>query len=453
MRPTRTLLLALAAWFLLGVTAAFVPGLEWSFWAAGLGLLLVALFDGWMGRRLPELAIERRLPGVLPLGVWSDVKLRVRFGRDKLTTDRADPNASTAEGEGSLGGTARVFDHPPEAFEFVGLPRPAAVLGGGWSEISYRVKPNQRGDHRFRGTEVQRRSPWRLWFCRQKIDDDQLVRVLPNFRPVSGYAILALENRLGQMGIRLTRRRGEGLDFQQLRDYREGDSPRQLDWAATARIGKPISRQYQDEKDQQLVFLIDCGRRMHARDGELSHFDHVLNAVLLLTYVALRQGDSVGFLTFAGADRWLPPQKGAAAMNTVLERVYDLQTTTAPSDYLAAAEKLAILQRRRSLVVLVSNLRDEDSSELLPALRLLRTRNLVLLASLREHSLDTALQQPIHTLDDAIDVSAVHHYLAARERAWEAVAGQGVLTLDTEPEDLPLRVVNRYLDIKRSGAL
>ena len=119
------------------------------------------------------------------------------------------------------------------------------------------------------------------------------VRNYPNFSSVMKYSLLATDQRLNQMGILKKRRRGEGLNFHQLREYRDGDSLRQIDWNATARTHKLISRDYQEERDQQIIFLVDCGRRMLAHDDQLSHFDHTLNAILLLSHVALRQGDAV----------------------------------------------------------------------------------------------------------------------------------------------------------------
>ncbi len=201
-----------------------------------------------------------------------------------------------------------------------------------------------------------------------------------------------------------------------------------------------------------MVCLIDCGRRMRAHDGELSHFDHALNAALLLAYVALRQGDAVGLLTFSGERRFLPPLKGLG-LPAVLRAVYDLEPTPAPSDYLEAATELMQRQRRRALVILLTNLRDEDSAEILPALRLLRTRHLVLLASLREQVLGEVLERAPQNLQDALRTGAIHRYLAIRQSALEKIQGSGALTLDVEPDLLASRVVNRYLDVKRSGQL
>ena len=179
----------------------------------------------------------------------------------------------------------------------------------------------------------------------------------------------------------------------------------------------------------------------------------MLNAALLLTWAAVRHGDAVGLSTFGGETRWVPPLKGPTAMSAVLQAVYDLPTTRDASDYLAAAIRVAALQRRRALVVLVTNLRDEDSEDLVPALRMLGSRHLVLLASLRERVLQEVQAQAPNDLTQAVLLAAAHGYDQARRQAHERVAGRGVLTLDVDPERLPVALVEKYLEIKRRGLL
>ena len=130
-------------------------------------------------------------------------------------------------------------------------------------------------------------------------------------------------------------------------------------------------------------------------DGGVPQFDHILNAILLVAHVALRQGDQVAVKSFGGTDRWLPPMKGSHAMPVLLNHLYDYQTTPAPSDFAEAVEKLMARQRRRSLVILLTNLRGEDGKELLPALQALKSRHLVLLASMREGVVQEAISEPI----------------------------------------------------------
>jgi len=288
---------------------------------------------------------------------------------------------------------------------------------------------------------------------RRWLGESTTTRIYPNFAALTKFALLATDNRLSQIGVLQRRRRGEGLDFHQLREYREGDAQRQIDWKATVRMGKLVSREYQDERDQQIVLLIDCGRRMGAQDGELAHFDYVLNAALLLAYVSLRQGDAVGFLTMSGAARWLAPRKSGATVNLILNRVYDLHPTLQTTDYYSAALELIKRVRKRALVVILSNLRDEDDDTLAPALRLLQSRHLVLFASLREQILSRALAARVDTFDRALTHAATAEYLQKRELAFRRLERGGAVCVDVEPDQLPIALVNRYIDIKRSGRL
>jgi uncharacterized protein (DUF58 family) len=249
------------------------------------------------------------------------------------------------------------------------------------------------------------------------------------------------------------RRRGEGTEFHQLREYRQGDPQRAVDWKATARTARLIAREYEEEKDQRVLLVIDCGRRMASKDDELSHFDHTLNAALLLAHVALRQGDAVGMLTMGGAQRYLEPRKSIGAVHAMLNRVYDLEPTLAVPDYDQAARDVMRHLRRRALVIVLTNLRDEDDASLLPALRLLRTRHLVVLASLREAIVGRALSARVDSFDRAVTHAAAAEYLALRERVFRRIGAAGVMALDVEPERLAITLVNRYLELKREGRL
>lgn len=434
MKPARPLLAAAATWFVLGIVAALLPALVLAWAMTGALLAGLVLLDLALLIRTPKLSATRRVSASLPVGAWSQVRLRLdNPGRRALRI--------------------AVFDHYPVQSEAEGLPQRIRVAGGGFAELTYRLRPTERGDQAFGQVQVLLDSPFRLWQRSRFIGAAQAVKVYPNFAEVAKYALFATDNRLSQLGVKKHRRRGEGLAFHQLREYRAGDALRQIDWKATSRLKRLISREYQDERDQQVVFLIDCGRRMLAKDGELSHFDQALNAVLLLSYVALRQGDGVGFLAFAGAVRFLPPCKGMPAINTVLNSIYDLQPTTHVTDYARAATDLIKRLKKRSLVVLVTNLRDEDAEELRPAIALLRQQHLVVLASLQEAALNQVAAQPVQNFNDALRLAAADIYLEQRRLAHEALKHYGVRMLDVEPAQLPVALVNRYLDIKLSGRL
>lgn len=433
--PAPPLLWLLAAWSLLGLFASLQGTDRVGWWEiSGMTLALLALLDALRLRLQAVPEARRDISGALPVGVWSEVGL--------ILSNRHAASCALD-----------VFDSHPQPAEVSHLPQQLSLPPQRQIRMVYRLAIQQRGEAVFDGVHLRLASPWRWWRRNAFIRAEDRVKVYPNFAAVAGYTLLATQNRLGEMGIRKQQRRGEGLEFHQLREYRAGDAMRQIDWNATSRQHKLISREYQDERDQQVVFLLDCGRRMRTQDGTLSHFDHVLNAMLLLAHVALREGDALGLLSFSGPNRWLAPRKGVNTLTRLLNSVYDLQPGTRPSDYLQAVEQFLLKQRRRALVILVSNLRDEDTDTLLPALRLLRGKHLVLFASLQEQALNQVIQAPFDDFPGALRHAATLTYLQQRREAHEALRRQGVLCLDCEPEQLPVALVNLYLDIKRSGRL
>lgn len=438
MRPAPALLALAFAWLALGVLAALLPAAVIPWRAAG-ALAAVAMVADWLLLRADtELIVERSLPGSLPIGVAGEVHLAItnRARRDLRVT---------------------LHDHHPAEGVAEGLPQALVVPSGTVARTGYRFTPHQRGAARFGRCDLRVLSPLRLWERTLARGDATLVRVFPNFAALTRYALLATDHRLSQIGILTRRRRGEGLDFHQLREYREGDAQRQIDWKATARMRRLISREYREERDQQIVFLIDCGRRMAASDTDarhLRHFDHVLNAALLLGYVSLRQGDAVGYMTFGTeTPRFLAPRKSGATVNLLLAGLYDIQPGLMMPDYYQAALDCAQRLSRRALVIILTNLRDEDDDELAPALKLLAARHLVMLASLREPALDETLARPVTGQDSALTYAAAVDYREARDRALRRVQLGGAQVLDVAPAALPAALVNRYLEIKRSGVL
>lgn len=444
--PHRPLLLLGVLWLGLGVAAAVDTTLIGLWWLAGAGIAALAAIDALLARRLRSaLQVERHVPHALPVGGYAKVELRLQ--------------RSGANPEGSPGAQGRALrgwisdGHPPE-FAATGLPLPFTVAPGRWMQTEYRLHLTARGRYRFSGSTLRLISPLGLWLWQTTVPGDTEVHVYPDFAKVVQYTLLATDHRLSQLGVLRRRRRGEGLEFHQLREYRREDTLRQVDWKASARLGRMISREYQDERDQQIIFLLDCSQRMRARDGELSHFDHTLNALLLLAYVALRQGDAVGLCTFGHeAPRLLKPKKGATTVNTLLNTVFDLEPSAQVPDYLRAAEILSHQLDKRALVVLASNLRDEDDSTLLPALHHLRRRHTVTLASLREPVLETLRDAPVGDFEGALTRAATLDYLEARRRQAAALRHAGVQLLDVTPAQLPLALINHYWERKRAGNL
>jgi uncharacterized protein (DUF58 family) len=435
MSPRPPLVLALCAWTALGLACAWLPALLPAWRAGGVLLAGLAAADLWVLLRTPPPAVRRRVAGIIPQGVWSDVRLEL--------TNRAARPLRLA-----------LHDLHPDDAEPRGLPATLALDAHGHGALTYRLRAPTRGERRFAGCDVRLHSPLGLWNRRRRTPPGQDIRVYPNFAEIHHYTLLATSDHLAGLGVRRERRRGSGAEFHQLREYRRGDSLRQIDWKATSRVRKPIAREYQDERDQRLVFMLDCGRRMRHRDrAGRAHLDEALNALLLLAYVALRQGDAVGLLAYGGSTRWLPPRRSPDMVQRLLRCVFDLQPSLAAADPLAAAQTLLQRQPRRALVVFLTNSRDEDHPELLRAVQVLRRRHLVLVADLREASLDVALAEPVRSEALALRFHAVHGYLEDRRRQHERLRHLGTRVLDLRPDQLPAALLNAYGDIKRAALL
>ncbi len=431
-RPAPAMLVLLALWAALGLAASIgaVEAVHW--WIAGALLALVAVLDAWRVGAAASPQVRRRMPDTWPIGVERPVTLQL----EAASAQQLD-----------------VFDLHPGSWAMQGLPRRLRLQRGETSSFDYALRANERGDFAFAGVQLRLHSPWRLWWQSRVAGEPQPVRVFPTFAPLARVAMFSAEQASRLVGAHVKRRRGEGTDFHQMREYRVGDSLRQIDWKATARARRLISREYQDEKNQQLVLLLDTGRRLLARDGELAHFDHVLDAALVVSYLALRQGDGVGLLASGGDTAWVPPQRGVGAIDNLLRATYALQPRPVATDFLQAATELSLRQRRRALVMLVTNLRDEDLDDLLAAVQMLRKRHLVCVASLREAALDAALAQDVHDLPGAIRAGATAEYLARRNAAHDALRGHGVMVLDVACDQLAAALVEKYLAVKRDGLL
>jgi len=347
-----------------------------------------------------------------------------------------------------------------ENAERLGLPLEVTLLPDAIVDVTYFVVPMRRGPVSFEPAHIYLVSRWGLCELELRLGSTDRRRVYPDFAQIARYAWLAGDRRLQEIGIKTYRQRGEGTDFKQLSEYQHGDSVRHIDWKATLRLNKPVIREFQDERDQCVLILIDCGRRMRADDRVdgigTAHFDQVLNAVMLLAYVALKQGDAVGAMTFGtppGAARSVPPRKGIHALNLLMGQLYDVQPTLTHSDYLAAAQDVLRRQRKRALIIIITNFRDEDSSELRLALRLLRSRHLVMLASLRERVVAELASQPLSSGEAVLEVASAHLYEQACRDAFNRLAARDALMVNADPERLGIELVNRYHAMKRAGTI
>ncbi len=470
MIPTKSAIYCLLALSPLAVLASYSILALWLLAAVCLILCAVSVAEySLMRRQSRSLVITRQMAKSWSLGVPTRVTLELHNsqafrksnnrskgskGADTATaTATATENAPGAKTGAWSKAACRVLCHDMHPGEFIseGLPQKIELAAGQRGKISYRITPTKRGDHQLTGVAC-RLSRW-LWQYQFTVPVTDTARVYPNFAAQRQFSRLAGASLQTQLGTEKRRQRGGGSDFHQLREFRDGDPLRAIDWKATSRLKKVIAKEYQDERDQQIVVLLDCGKRMAHAEGALSHLDETLNAVMLLSHIAVRQGDAVGLMTFGGIDRWIAPVKGATASQQLLTQLYDLWPSRESPDFVSAANLLMQRLRKRALVIVVTNTRNDEQQALTESINLMRKRHLVLLADLKETVVADLLKKEIADTDDAHSWLGACSYQAQRDNFHNRLRGHGALILDTAPTMLTGHLINRYQQIKNLGSL
>ena len=321
---------------------------------------------------------------------------------------------------------------------------------GSQAILPYEFRSRRRGEFFLRKVYLQAVSRWGLWKRFLDYPTGATVHVYPDMQQLSKYALLARTNRLSLIGVRRTRRIGQDNEFERLRDYSRDDNYRHIDWRATARRNKLTVKDFQVNQSQQLIFLVDCGRMMTNEAAGFSLLDHALNSMLMLSYVALRQGDSVGLITFSDQiHSFVPPRGGLRQMNYLLHASFNRFPRLVESRYDEAFLYLASHCRKRSLVVLVTNVIDEvNALQVQQYLRTLVGRHLPVGVLLRDRQLFAAAERPDPEGPELFRAAAAAQIIGWREQVLTDLTHQGVRALDVFPEELTAPLVNQYLEIK-----
>ncbi len=289
---------------------------------------------------------------------------------------------------------------------------------------------------------------------RYKLTDH--ITVIPSVAALRRFELRSLPMRLREVGLRVLRRRGEGTAFAGLREYAIGDDPRHVDWKATARRRRLISREYSVEQGQTVMILVDAGRLMTQLAGSLPRFEYALSAALVLANVVTRAGDHAGLLVFDDEVRsYIPPTRGAAALRLIRDALVPIQPAMVEPDYAAAFRTLSERLSRRSLLVLFTDVIDVRSSRSLLALTTRGARvHLPVVVALRNEALvAAAVPGGATTTDSLYESAAAEELLSARDEALERMRQAGVSVLDVKPQAMTAAVINRYLEIKGRGQL
>jgi uncharacterized protein (DUF58 family) len=341
-------------------------------------------------------------------------------------------------------------DEPPDAFETDTRILTGMVAPRGRWQGTYHVRPLRRGDYRFGDLNLRWRGPLGLVVRQGRFQAAAPVKVYPNLLDVRRYDLLLQRNRLQEMGLRHARRYGEGTEFERLREYLPDDEYRRIDWKATARRHRPVTIEYQTERSQNVIAVLDVGRMMQSPVARMAKLDYVINAVLLLAYVASGKGDKMGLMTFADdVIHFVQPRQGRGQFYLMLDRLYGVEAQPVEPNYRRALSYLALKQRKRSLVVIFTDLSGGISmGELTSHVSMLARRTLPLVVTISDPDIHAAARQrPADSLA-VYRRAAAAQLLDERRVALEQMARRGVLTLDVPANQLSLAVINRYLELK-----
>ncbi|MEO8897671.1 MAG: DUF58 domain-containing protein [Candidatus Dormibacter sp.] len=325
----------------------------------------------------------------------------------------------------------------------------------GAGSASYTLTPHARGDAHFGTVHVRSLGPWGLGTRDFGAAEPQTVRVDADISAVRVYEALARRGQLQELGVRTQRRRGDGTEFERVREAVPDDPLRFINWRATARTGHLMATELSPERDQPVIACIDHGRLMGVGAGPLTKLDHAINAALLLLHVALRTGDRAGLVAFAdGVTTTVEPRRGAAQLRRLLDAVGPLQPGEIESSYTAALTEVRTRQRRRALIAIFTDIVDRDqAAALIQQCTLLRGRHLPLVITVRDPAVeDIASQRPADAA--AVYARAIAAGIAAdRGDALRLLRAGRVDVIDADARTLSPRLVNRYLELKRRAAL
>lgn len=439
----------------------------------GVGAVLVGLFVVeyvrvvLACRQMDKMRVTRILDANLPVHELSPVVLSVHHDESDLYKNL----------------TLTLTDHYPPITQAQALPvrlSTSELSDGATLHITYQIYANERGLGVFGGVDWSVGTSWGLLQKFYHTPKEQVagvseVRVLANFKAVIQGNLFAISKKASNGGVIKRKRQGQGRDFHQIRSYDEGDSIRHIDWKATARHQRLMSKEYQDEADQEILFLLDCGQHMrHMRfdddtrldkavhDGfdegilpKVSHLDMALNAMLLLAEVANRQADATGFISFgAVVDKIVPPKKGTKVISHLLNQSFKLQASMNAPDYMAVARQALSLQRRRSLLVMITNIGTDNSEEVAEALQLLTKKHRVILVNLYESDLSAYLRTLPQTADDALTYQGVQSYLNAQKQLNARLGKEtGALVISSTPDALPHKLLDGYWLVRQQGVV
>lgn len=399
---------------------------------------------------LATLADALRIPGARYITLTRDFPATIGVGDSKQATYQI---SSTWPAPLSV----TVFQRLPPALSATALPdRPSLLARESPLQMTLTVTGAARGAFALGPVAIRVASPWKLIRRSVVYSPRDTISVAPSIAGAGRYRLIAAQRRLRTAGHRVIRRRGAGTSFANLREYVRGDDPRRIDWKATARRQRLISREFTVEQGQTIMIAIDCGRMMTQMAGDRPRFEYALASALTLADTALSTGDRVGLIVFDSLVRsYIAPTRSPGTLGAIRDALTGVTATMTEPDYAAAFRTLTERNRRRSLIILFTDVIDVRSSRAVIALTARSAeRHLPLVVALRNEQLVAAsVPSPDASDEQTYEAAAAEELLSARDEALRSMRQAGVAVLDTAPSAMTAALVNRYLEIKERSTL
>lgn len=399
-------------------------------------LIVVAGLDVLLAPRAASLGITREVPGVLSVGRRETVALLFR----NPTTRRL---------------TVSIRDAAPPSLNRSPIRHRAVIANGGGARVTAEICPSRRGLAQIGPVTVRCAGRFGLAGRQTTVPLVDRVKIYPALPGRAEAELRLTRARLLQSGERSSAMRGGGTEFDSLREYHPDDEFRRINWAATARAGKPISNTYRQERNQQILLLLDGSRLMATTIGGVSLFEIGVDAAMTVAELGARIGDHVGVVAFSSRVlAMVGPRGGRAQPRRIIDAVYGVSPTLDAPNYRDAFGTLLSRYRRRSLLVLLTELTDESAMEsLFSALPVLLARHLVLVASARDPGTDALARSDVSSSEDAFGKVAAAMALESRERTAARLRAMGVDVVDRPAGELAGAIADRYLRTKAAGRL
>ena len=435
--PSRRWLLGAAALALVAPAGLWWPGALTFLLALDGAWLAAFLLDALTASDARRLEVTREAPVAFSLGRRFVIRYRWRHaGRQPLRL--------------------QVKEHLPEPLGGAATPLRRLVLPAQVAvDEQLELQPVRRGIGVGGTLDIRILGPLGLAWRQSRIEAPWTATVYPSLRGAWLRALPIQAIRRREAGLRSVRHRGEGQLFEGLREWVPGDDTRTIDWKATARRGKPIARQYEDERRQHVMLVVDAGRLLTAEVEGVARLESVVAAALHLAHAAVEHDDNVGLLVFADTiQRYVPPGRGRRSLRAVLTGLAAAEGRLVESDYRAAFRYLATRSRKRALTVLFTDVIDRTASEAVVAhAATLRPRHLPLAVTLRDPAMEALASARPATPAQAFQRAAAEELLGAREAALGEMRSRGVVVLDVLPAGASAALVERYYLLKRKGML